>query len=384
MSRRRSFAAACAAAFLVYGCSSKAPSGATPAPATADPAPVACPDNTDTPQILEYTVSVGFRAFKQNAADALPSCYVAAIGTKDKSFPDSIVMMTLAMSDELMKRNARDPLNLRGRIALLTRAKRYREVPATFDQLIRLDTAQGTLANYRMALGATLRGADTTARVRYLAAAARKYPKAQSIVADYNIQRQIPRLRAMIDSMHQILRLAPSRTGAYATLASIYGNLDVPDSAIFYTKKALAAGVPRNDVAPSLQSLIGVVMRKGQLLDSPDTWSSTLPIARAIDSVLSTDASKHLLALTLVQYAAMRIDGIGDALNLLGDGPAPRGSARAGFCEELTRTMPMLDEAEARLAAGGSRFSVESVPAITSGISILRGERIDLSKKCPG
>jgi tetratricopeptide (TPR) repeat protein len=345
---------------------------------------VACPDNTDTPQIIEYTVGNGYRAFRQNPANALPSCYIAAVGRNDKVYSDSVVTMTLAMSDALIRRNASDPANLSGRIALLTRARRYREVPATFDQLLKLDTAQGTLVNYRLALAAALRGGDTTARVRYLTAAARKYPQAQSIVADYNIQRQIPRLHAMIDSMHQILRLAPSRTGAYATLASIYGNLDVPDSAIAYTKKALAAGVPRNDVAPSLQSLIGVVMRKAQLLDSPDTWQSTLPLARAIDSALSTDASKHLLALTLVQVAAVRIDGIKDALRQLGDEPATAGGARARFCTELTRTMPMLDEAEARLAAGGSRFSVESVPAIKTGVSVLRGERIDLSKKCPG
>src|SRR6185295_1154503 len=134
--------------------------------------------------------------------------------------------------------------------------------------------------NYRLALAAAMRGNLSDARLRYLTAAARKYPNAQAIVADYNIQRQVPRLRALIDSSHQVLRLDPRRIERYATLASVFGNLDMPDSAIFYTRRALAAGVPRNDVAPSLQSLIGVVMRKAQLLDTPDIWDRTLPIAQ--------------------------------------------------------------------------------------------------------
>jgi hypothetical protein len=199
----------------------------------------------------------------------------------------------------------------------------------------------------------------------------------------------VPRLRALIDSTQQILRLDPRRSGGYATLASIYGNLDVPDSAIAYTRRALAAGVPRNDVAPSLQSLIGVVMRKAQLLDAPDAWEATLPVARRIDSALTTDASKHLLALTLSQVAAHRVDSLSEVLGGRGTlnpqaAPAVRPEARTSACRELRDTQGMLEEAAARMAAGGNRFSRESVPAIQNGIAHLRGEIADLLRRCPG
>jgi hypothetical protein len=389
---RRLFPTAVAIAALA-ACST--PRSPAPAPATvAGPAapvnaPMACPDDTDTPQILEYTIGTAWRAFRADSSIVPPSCWVAAIGTNQKSFADSTIAMTMAMSDALMRRSTSDVPNLRGRLALLTRVRRYREVPATFEMLVRLDTSAATLANYRLALAAAQRGQDTVARLRYLTAAARKFPSASSIVADYNIQRQVPRLRALIDSTQQILRLDPRRSGGYATLASIYGNLDVPDSAIAYTRRALAAGVPRNDVAPSLQSLIGVVMRKAQLLDAPDAWEATLPVARRIDSALTTDASKHLLALTLSQVAAHRVDSLSEVLGGRGTlnpqaAPAVRPEARTSACRELRDTQGMLEEAAARMAAGGNRFSRESVPAIQNGIAHLRGEIADLLRRCPG
>jgi hypothetical protein len=371
-------------------------SSRTPAPAASVPetavsaAPIACPDNTDTPQILEYTIGVAYRAFRANPSNGVPGCYVAAIGRNQKAFADSTIAMTMAMSDTLAARKPDDNGNLAGRLALLTRMKRYAEVPRTFDRLIARDPAQATLANYRLALAAAQRGQDTVARLRYLAAAAKKFPRTASIVADYNIQRQVPRLRALIDSTHRILRLDPRRTGAYATLASIYGNLDVPDSAIAYTKLALRRGVPRKDVAPSLQSLIGVVLRKAQLLDAPDIWTETLPTARAIDAALTTDASKHLLALSLTQVAAYQLDSLRDVLGgtasqlRSGARPAPSPATKAAACAGVRNVVTMLDDATARLDAGGARFSTSSVPAIRGAITVMRSQQADLAQRCTG
>lgn len=389
---RLAVATSVAIAVVIQACSSpKTPGPATPVPSAgaAQPA-VPCPDNTDTPQIIEYTVGVSYRAFKQNPANALPSCFVEAIGAKVKSYNDTILSMVLQMSDTLFAHQPTDAANLAGRIPLLTHMTRYREVPGTFDRLLRVDSSKATLANYRLALAATVRGNDSQARLRYLTAAARKFPNATSIVADYNIQRQIPRLIALIDSTHQIMRLDPRRTGGYATLASIYGNLDMPDSALAYTRKALAAGVPRSDVAPSLQSLIGVVMRKAQLVDTPDLWDKTLPIAHQIDETLSTDASKHLLALSWVQVSSNYVNMARYALGgteaelanharTLADAPT-----RAKACQALGMVPGFLDQASRALEQGGNRFSTESVPAIQSGISIVRADAAQVRKRCPG
>ena len=383
--------AALGVTLLMQACGGAKPAttgSTTPQPAAA--ADIACPDDTDTPQIIEYTIGVRYRAFKQNRANLLPGCYVEAVGSKLTAYSDSAISMVGEMSDALYARNPDDAGNLAGRLALLTRMTRYKEVPETFDRLVRLDSSKATLANYRLALAAAMRGNQGEARLRYLTAAARKYPNAQSIVADYNIQRQLPRLHALIDTTQQILRLYPSRTGGYATLASIYGNLDVPDSALHYTRRALQAGVPRSDVVPSLQSLIGVTMRKAQLLDDPQLWLRTLPLAAQIDSTLPTDASKHLLALSWLQVASFYVTlsretlGGTDAEVAAHAKPRADAPARAKACQALAMVPGFLEFASRAIDQGGARFSTESVPAIRSGIAIVRTEQSQLTPRCRG
>jgi hypothetical protein len=241
-----------------------------------------------------------------------------------------------------------------------------------------------------MALAATVRSGDAASRLRVLSAAARRFPTVGSITADYDIQRQIPRLRALIDTTNQILRLAPGQTGGYATLASIYGNLDVGDSAIYYTRRALQAGVPRADVAPALQSWIGVVMRKAQLLDEPEVWDTTLTQARRIDETLSTDASKHLLGLAQVNVAGSRARAARKVPDPTVRYEPPRTYTpeqfrqHAAACAGLKQIPTLLDQARMAMNQGGSRFSQASVPAIQNFASLVAQEHAELTPRCPG
>jgi hypothetical protein len=382
---------------LVQACASKSPAGAGTAPAAeaADPGPLACPDSSDTPSMVSYTISTRYRSFHRDPRFVVPACFIEAAGPPaaryDLAFDDSTVIKALAMSDAIRTQTPNDAANLAGRIGLLYRATRYREVPAAFDAMVGVDGSRATLANYRLALAATVRSGDAPTRLRLLTAAARRFPTTGSITADYDIQRQIPRLRALIDTTQRILRLAPQQTGGYATLASIYGNLDVGDSALHYTRRALQAGVPRNDVAPSLQSWIGVIMRKAQLLDAPDVWDTTLAQARRIDETLSTDASKHLLGLAQVNVAASyvrRARTVPDP-SVRYDPPRPAPSPaeaaqHTAACRGLLQVPSMLEQARASMNQGGSRFSQASVPAIQNMASLVAREYAELLPRCRG
>lgn len=387
-------------AVAVAACSSASTSSApstngSSAPVVADPGPLACPDSSDTPSMVRYSIDRRYPAFKQNSRFAVPSCFIEAAGPlaarNDLAFDDSIVTKALEMSDAIKARSPNDVANLTGRLGLLYHAKRYSEVPTTFDALVRADSTRATLANYRVALAATMRGNDPASRLRLLTTAARRFPSTGSITGDYEIQRQIPRLRALIDSTHQILRLAPQQTGGYAKLASIYGNLDVGDSALYYTRRALQAGVARNDVAPSLQSWIGVVMRKAQLLDAPDVWATTLAEARQIDETLPTDASKHLLGLAQLNVAASHVRlarTVPDpSVRYVPARPAPSPAEiqrNAAACRALSQVPSLLEQARTAMNQGGSRFSQASVPAIQNMASQVSREYAELSRRCPG
>jgi hypothetical protein len=144
----------------------------------------------------------------------------------------------------------------------------------------------------------------------------------------------------------------------------------------------------RGQVAPSLQSLIGVVMRKAQLLDDYEVWNQTLPLAIRIDSTLPTDASKHLIALSFVavasNYVTMARYALGgtDAELAAKVRPLADAPTRAKACQALRMVPGFLDGASRALQVGGARFSTESVPAIRKGIAVVGAEQQRLLGRC--
>src|SRR5690349_13682907 len=104
---------ALAALVLAQACAPKTPP-ASSVPVSGPPAPtlLECPDSSDTPQIIEYSVQTAYRAFKRNPTIAIPSCYVELAGRHVKSFADSATVMALEMSDSISARRPNDVANL--------------------------------------------------------------------------------------------------------------------------------------------------------------------------------------------------------------------------------------------------------------------------------
>src|SRR5207248_6069063 len=124
-----------------------------------------------------------------------------------------------------------------------------------------------------------------------------RFPAATQLDAEYRVLRQVGWLRALIDTVHRAMKADPKRTGGYASLASIYGNLEEPDSVLVYVRKGLSARASRREMSASMQSLIGGLIRHAEIQDAPDVWEKSLPIAFDVDSLLSASETKYLVAL---------------------------------------------------------------------------------------
>ena len=99
-------------------------------------------------------------------------------------------------------------------------------------------------------------------------------------------------------------------TGGYATLASIYGELEEPDSVLFYIRRGRAAGASRQELATSMRSLIGGLIRYAEIQEASDAWEKSLPIAFDVDSLLSEPESRYLVALSIARVLSVRVDTI--------------------------------------------------------------------------
>jgi hypothetical protein len=358
-------------------------------------APPACPDSLETRQSLAQMVSDAFVALRRSPDGPAPQgCLYAAIAKSPLSYTDSTILSALALSGETLRRSPGDRPTLSARLTLLYRARQYGEVGQAFDALFMVGPSRLTQTDYRLPIAAAMQLHDTTAIINRLANASQRFGSAALFSREYDVWRQLPRLRLVIDTVHHRLVAQPTLVEAYSILASAYGNLDQVDSALAYTRIALKRGVSRPVVGKALESLIGRELRRGELLGVPEVWEPTLAVALRIDSTLSTPAGKYLVALSMAELVA---DGarLAQDINYGIETGAHLGYARAEVrpngkviyqvmtCERLAELKRMVGVSRASLAAGGERFAPETIPAIRSGLDRASAIFSQIGQRCP-
>jgi hypothetical protein len=363
-------------------------------PASDAGAQSACPDSGMIARSIALEMTTAYSNWRSNPQVTPPErCWFTAVALAPYAHTDSVVIKTLALSDEALRRSPEDPAILYARLVLLSRIGRYAEVAPTMDALFMARTSATTEETHRLTVAAAMQLRDTAAITNRLANAATRFPRSKTLAPEYEIWRQIPRLRALIDTVHRIMKKNPTLTVGLVNLSSIYGNLDQPDSAIAYAKRALRAGVGREPVAKALESLIGVRMRWAKILDTPERWASTLPVALAVDSTLSTPASKYLVALTLAEIVKAEtriaqfisyglesgeVNGFGRE-TMTGTGST---YLRVMSCERLADLEGMLVRSQGKLSAGGEAFAPETVPTLRAGLNAMTGALAQLKPRC--
>jgi hypothetical protein len=351
-----------------------------------------CPDDTDTPAILESAIDKSFAALRTGGAPP-PTCLLTAIAKTPAAYSDSTINQALAVSDALVKANPEDAANLSARITLLSRARRYADVGPALDRLFAVEWVRLTLDHYKMAIAAAQRLSDTVQMDRHLAGALMRFPQATQLNTELAILRQVPRLTALLDTVKRVIKADPRKVDGYASLISIHGNLGQVDSALAYTRIALTRRVQRQTVATALESLLGVLLRRAQLHNAYDVWEATLPVALTIDSTFSTPTSMHLVALSLSAVVSERItllthlltgtviDQRTGMMRTMTPADIPP-AVKALGCPKLAELTRQVAQAQERLDAGGNRFAPETVPAILGGLGQMRGRIAFLQARC--
>jgi hypothetical protein len=95
-------------------------------------------------------------------------------------------------------------------------------------------------------------------------------------------------------------------------------------------------------------------------------WEDALTVASAIDSTVSTPETKYLVAIASTEVAGYRF-------RLLPvKQPKIAVDLRPTVCPSIPAILALVARATERLAAGGDRFSPETVPAIRAQLLDLR------------
>jgi hypothetical protein len=134
-------------------------------------------------------------------------------------------------------------------------------------------------------------------------------------------------------------------------------------------------------------------MRRAKILDTPERWNATLPVALAVDSALSTPASKYLVALSLAEivkgearvalYIAYSLEtGASNGFGVPVTSASGQASLRVMTCARVTELEGMIATSRAKLTAGGDRFAEETVPALRAGLNAMTATLAQLKPRC--
>jgi hypothetical protein len=375
------------AAFALTGvaaCASNPPAtAAAPSPVAAPAAPawLTCPDPADGPSIVANDINEAYRAWTSNSSSPLPpACVFTALARVNTGVTDSTNGRAITLVGEMRRRGASPEARdlVAAEVVLFARGRRFAEVSRAYDRLIAVDS-QPSIEVLRLAMAAARQRGDTASLLRILSRAAARPDANPMMRTEYNVTRQAAQLWGAISEARGLVRQNPRYFAAYPSLVGNFGTLGLPDSVIVTFRRAVAAGATRSAIVPSVETLVGAMLRHAALYGSTYGWDPVIATATRLDSAISTPSTKFLTAALIVYAAEARSTDIGAMTGSPATDPAAA-QERATGCRQIPNVSASLDLAERRLRDGGEQYS--SAGQVRSGLSAARQKLASLSAVC--
>ena len=365
-------------------CASAPPPNASAPPVVEAPAAppwMTCPDPADGPSIVANDINEAYRAWTSNPSTQLPpACVFTALARVANGVTDSTNVRALALVAESRRRGAaKEPRDLlTAEIVLLAHGRRFAEVSRAYDRLTLVDS-QPPSDVMRLAIAAARQRGDTASLIRILSRAIARPDASAAMRTEYNVVRQAGQLWAAVNEARGLVRQNPRYFAAYPSLVGNFGTLGLADSVVATFRRALAAGAARSTLLPSVETLVGAMIRHATLYGSTYGWDPVIATATRVDSAISAPSTKFLAAAMIVYAAEARSTAIGA---MVGTSVTDAGSAqqRAAGCRQVSSVSASLDLAERRLREGGDQYS--GAGQVRSGLSAARQRLASLSDMC--
>ena len=372
------------------------PKSTPPAPVAAAPTAAAptvmqtCPDPSDGPSIVINAVDEAHRAFVANPATPLPPVCVLAAFARIASPPDSLDAGALALAGELRRRGSDQRELLATEIVLLARMRRYADVSAAYTRLVALDS-QPPIEVSRLAIAAAHQRSDTVTLIRILARTASRPGAGPSMAAELNVLRQVSALKSAINEARGLVRQNPKYVTAYPSLVGNFGTLGASDSVVAYIHRALAQGVPRATLSPSVENFVAWALRHATLYGSTYGWDARDRggDARRFGADLAVDKVSRRHVARAIDRGADRGDFIARERHRADAGDHRRErreiqaeQRRSAACQRIAPLSRRFDGAETYLRNGGDRFTGGGVEQLTAGLNAGRSTLATLRERC--
>src|SRR5262249_13598322 len=139
-------------------------------------------------------------------------------------------------------------------------------------------------------------------------------------------------------------------TLAWQLAIAAHAKADGADSAVATARRALAAGVAKDQIGASLIRIVAPALAAAQTSQKRADWDVALRMAQAVDSVASTPQSNCYVGVAAYQVASDEAQG----LSAFAAKRTPTRAERQSACESSTRAEGFVATVMLALPKGGS------------------------------
>lgn len=200
--------------------------------------------------------------------------------------------LALPIVTEMLQDNPGDPQLLRMRFLLLASAKDYKNALQAGEDWMKADTTAATADLYTRLIAIAAADSQPQLASQYAARAVQKFPQNADLYMLYaQTLRKSGQLQQSLDAAKRAVEINPKvDQGALLVLAT-YNELKQPDSAFAWARRAVAAGVDKDQIGTGLLPFVGVALKSAQDTTGKDAaavrqgWMSAYQLAATVDSI---------------------------------------------------------------------------------------------------
>jgi tetratricopeptide (TPR) repeat protein len=311
----------------------------------------------DKDKNIEYM----FRLYRANPRDqALVSNIVeklALLGAPDKALP---------IVDELVKENPGDASILRTKWLLQLAAQQYKGALVTGEEYAKADTSAANVDFFqRMGTAAQLDSQPQRAGA-ILARGVQKFPAdadlqllyAQALAKQGQLQQALGPAKRAIESN-------PSIRGGQIYVLSLLSQLNMTDSLVVASQRAIAAGANKDTVGQVLVTIAGPAVNKAQESKTRADWQEALRSTSLVDSLVPSPTTKFLSGFSAYNVGVDAAGAIQEVQKVIQKPKGNTAANRAKACDEAKLAEDMFATAMINVPMGAS-FNADGATKVMS------------------
>lgn len=218
---------------------------------------------------------------------------------------------------EMLQDNPGDPKLLRTKWLLLLAAKQWKPALAAGEEYVKADTAAATADYYSRSIVAALQDSQPQLAGQIGARGVQKFASNADLWMLYaQALRRAGQLEPSRAAAERAVQINPKIENGIQLVIVTFSELNQPDSAVAWAKRAAAGGADKEIIGQALLPMVGAAMKAAQDTTGKNAaarragWMRAYQVASTIDSVAPTPNTKYFIGVAAFQVGLDALQSI--------------------------------------------------------------------------